>query len=135
MSLIVLDDHLLPSLVQVPVQRWATVKRLHDLRPAEVIKDDRVPSLLRAVKRPTFVTIAAGFCNRSLRDPAYCILYFALRDDQQTQLPRLLRRLFRLPEFRTRAVRMGKVARISSNGIEYWQHGERERYRLAWRGS
>lgn len=133
MSLIVLDDQLLPSLVQAPIQAWATAQRLRDLRPAEVIKDDRVPSLLRELKRPTFVTIDAGFYDRNLCDPAYSILYFALRDDQQPQLPGLLRRLFRLSEFKTRAVRMGKVARISRDGIGYWQHREKDMHLLTWR--
>lgn len=133
MSLIVLDDQLLPGLVQAPIRVWATAQRLRDLRPAEVIKDDRVPSLLRELKRPTFITIDTGFYDRSLCDPAYCLLYFALRDDQQSQLSGLLRRLFRLPEFKTRAVRMGKVARISRDGIGYWRHREKAMHLLAWR--
>jgi hypothetical protein len=39
------------------IARWITVQRLRDLRPDQVIKDDRVPALLRELRQPTFVTI------------------------------------------------------------------------------
>ena len=44
----------------------------------------------------------------------------------------LLRRLLRLPEFRTRAVRMGKVAYVNPTRIEYWQLGDGRLHRLTW---
>ena len=57
MSQIILDDQLFDLEVLVPIARWITVQRLRDLRPGEVIKDERVPALLRQLPRPTFVTI------------------------------------------------------------------------------
>ena len=81
MSQIVLDDQLFDLEVVVPLARWITVQRLRDLRPNEVIKDDRVPRLLREVRQPAFVTIDMGFWDKSLRDPKYCILCFPLRND------------------------------------------------------
>jgi len=100
MSQIILDDQLFDLEVLVPIARWITVQRLRDLRPGEVIKDDRVPGLLRQLRQPTFVTIDMGFWNRGLRDARYCILCFPLRNEKQYELPGLLRRLLRLPEFR-----------------------------------
>ena len=47
MSQIVLDDQLFDVEVLVPLARWITVQRLRELRPSEVIKDERVPALLR----------------------------------------------------------------------------------------
>ena len=112
MSQIILDDQLFDLEVLVPIARWITVQRLRDLRPGEVIKDDRVPVLLRQLRQPTFVTIDMGFWNRGLRDARYCILCFPLRNDKQYELSGLLRRLLRLPEFRTKRARMGKVAQV-----------------------
>lgn len=74
MSQLVLDDQLFDLEVLIPLARWITVQRLRELRPGEVIKDERVPSLLRQLREPTFVTIDAGFWNRGLRDNQYCIL-------------------------------------------------------------
>ena len=132
MSQIILDDQLFDLEVLVPIARWITVQRLRDLRPGEVIKDDRVPVLLRQLRQPTFVTIDMGFWNRGLRDARYCILCFPLRNEKQYELPGLLRRLLRLPEFRTKRARMGKVAQVSPTRIEYWQLGDEQLHRLIW---
>src|SRR5438552_3241244 len=88
---------------RLPVHSVLTIQ---ELRPNEQILDDRIPQILRALRHPTFVTIDQGFWNRRLCHPAYCILHFPLRDDQQSRLPGLLRALWRLPEFRVRKRRM-----------------------------
>ncbi len=132
MSQIILDDQLFDVEVLIPIARWITVQRLRDLRPGEVIKDERVPELLRRVRQPTFVTIDLDFWNRGLRDGEFCILCFALRNDEQDQLPDLLRRLLRLPEFSTKSSRMGKVARVSTSEIQFWKLGEERLSRVMW---
>jgi hypothetical protein len=53
-SQIILDDQLYDQEVLIPVARWTTVQRLRELRPHEVIKDERVPELLRQLREPTF---------------------------------------------------------------------------------
>lgn len=132
MSQIILDEQLNRDRVLTPLLEWITVKKLEDLRPNEVIKDDRIPSLLRELKSPTFVTIDDGFWNRDLSDPNYCILYFALQDHQQAQIPNLLRQLLKLTEFKTKAVRMGKVAKVGITHIEYWQWGSIQKINRLW---
>ncbi len=132
MSLFVLDDHLSPEVVRDPLLRWSTARFLRDVRPSEVIKDERVPSILRMLRTPTFVTIDEGFRNQARRDHRYCILYFALREDEQRDIPALLRRLLRLPEFHTRAARMGKVARVSRDRVIWWQLGDERPFTVHW---
>lgn len=108
MSQFVLDEQLFERAVEKPIARWAVVSNLHHLRPNEVIKDDRVPMILRQLKYPTFITIDMAFWNPRLRHPKYCILCFPFRNDEQELIPDLLRRLLRFPEFRSKAARMGK---------------------------
>lgn len=132
MSQIILDDQLFDREVLIPIARWITVERLRNLRPGEVIKDERVPVLLRQLRLPTFITIDMGFWDRTLVDARYCILCFPLRNEEQDQLPQLLRRLLKLPEFHTKATRMGKVARISTSRIDYWRLADEQMYNLAW---
>jgi hypothetical protein len=126
MSQLVLDDQLDVQVIVPALEGWITAVRLQNLRPTEHILDDRVPEILRTLKTPTFVTIDHGFWSRRLCHPGYCILYLNLAKDEQERLPDLLRRLFRLPEFRTRAVRMGKVARIRQETVTYWEAGEKK---------
>jgi hypothetical protein len=105
---------------------------LRDLRPDQVIKDEWVPTILRELRQPPFVTIDMGFWNARLRDAHYCILCFPLRSDEQRAIPGLLRHLLRLPEFATKAARMGKVARVSPMQVDYWQLGDEQPHRLSW---
>ena len=132
MSQFVLDDQLDPRDVRNPISRWSTARFLREVRPGSVVKDDRVPVVLRALRTPTFISIDAGFYRRTGRDHRYCILFFALRSDEQDAIPALLRRLLRLPEFRTRAARMGKVARVSRDHVSWWQIGNDVEHTLAW---
>ena len=135
MSQLILDDQLDEITLLEPLKRWITVQRLGRIRPGEVIKDERIPMLLRELKQPTFLTIDNGFWNKNLRDTRYCIIYFALQDNEQWIIPNLLRGLFRQPEFRTKAARMGKVARVSTIQVEYWQFGEEQLHKLVWNKS
>ena len=134
MSQFVLDEQLDHDTVLAPLQNWVSAERLTALRPGEHILDDRVPALLRALRRPTFLSIDSYFWRAAQCDPRYCILYFALRRDQQPLLPGLLRALLLLPGFRTRAARMGKVARISTRTIEYRSFRAQGVQRLTWSG-
>ena len=135
MSQLVLDDQLDLRAVLRPLRKWITARRLQELRPGELILDDRVPQILRTLKQPTFVTIDQGFWSPRWTDHNYAIVCFALRNDQQRRLPGLLRALFRHPEFRTRAKRMGKVARVGLTTIEWWQFRRADLHQVAWKGA
>jgi hypothetical protein len=53
----VVDAALADHFVLKPIQKWTKVISIRDLRPHEVIKDDRIPVLLRELNQPTFLTI------------------------------------------------------------------------------
>lgn len=126
MSQIVLDDQLDVQVFVPALAGWTTAVRSQDLRPRQHILDDRVPEILRTLRTPTFITIDLGFWDRGLCHPGYCILYFEGGKNEQQRVPGLLRRLFRLPEFRTRTLRMGKVARIRRDSVIYWELAMKE---------
>ena len=70
--MIVLDEQLLSYGVQASIARWyrGAVTDITQLRPSTVILDEAIPMLLRAVSRPTFVTInIADFWRRLAPDP------------------------------------------------------------------
>jgi hypothetical protein len=131
--MLVIDAALSDKDVLKPLQKLMSTRSIRDVRPYEVIKDDRVPALLRKLTSPTFITTdEAGFWHRHLCSAAYCILYFALSEYQQEQIPSLLRRFLRLPEFKIKASRMGKVVRMSLANIKYYQLGDQKLHVLAW---
>lgn len=132
MTTVVLDDQLSAPLVRDPLVRWTRARFLREIRPQEVIKDERVPAILRTLRGPTFVTIDNWFWDRRRRDAGYCIVYVALREDEQEDVAKLLRRLFRHPEFRTRALRMGKVVRVSRERVVWWQRGDDRQHAADW---
>ena len=132
MGQIILDEQIFDTEVLIPLTQWITAQRLRDLRPDQVIKDERVPMILRELRQPTFITIDMGFWNARLRDGRYCILCFPLRSDEQRAIPGLLRHLLRMSGFGTKAARMGKVARVSQSHIDYWQLGDEQPHRLSW---
>lgn len=128
MSQIVLDEHLGDSEVLESLRRWISAVKIIDLAPDETLKDDRLLQFLRRQKQPTFVTLDAGFFHKNLCDRRYCLIYFVIFHQQQNRIPGLLRQLFRLPEFKTKAVRMGSVVRVSGDQVEFWRLGERTRH-------
>jgi hypothetical protein len=128
MSQIVLDEHLGDSEVLESLRRWISAVKIIDLVPDETLKDDRLLQFLRRQKQPTFVTLDAGFFHKNLCDRRYCLIYCVVLHQQQNSIPGLLRQLFRLPEFKTKAVRMGSVVRVSGDQVEFWRLGERTRH-------
>jgi len=123
--MLIIDAALSDAEVLEPLQNLMQTRPIRDVRPYEIVKDDRVPVLLRELAYPTFIAIdEAGFWHRHLCSNAYCILCFAFSDAQQELIPSLLRRLLQLPEFKTKANRMGKVARVSQANIKYYQSGD-----------
>ena len=132
MSHLVLDEHLSREEVLEPLRSWRSIQKIEDLTPNETLKDDRILQSSRRQQQPTFVTLDGGFFLRKHRDPRYRLLYFVIPRQQQAHLPGLLRRLFRLPAFKTKAARMGKVVRISNEQIEFWRVGEEKKQILRW---
>jgi hypothetical protein len=55
-----------------------------------------------------------------------------LTADRAEEIAHWLRRLFKLPEFKTKKTRMGKVALISRRGIQYYSAGEKLIHLLGW---
>jgi len=135
MASIVVDDHLHKQSLVARIGKWATVRRLAEVRPREIIKDDCVPQLLRDLQFPTFVTMDGGFWRRRLRDRRYCIMYFALDISYQDHVPALLRHLLRLPLFKTRASRMGTVVKSTFDRVSFWRIGDERLHRMDWQPS
>jgi len=106
---------------------------IKQLRPPTHILDEAIPTLLREVRQPTFVTINTTDFWRHIRaDGSYCVLCFPLPQRRAEETGTLTRRLFRLPEFKTKKARMGKVAFVGSKEIYFYQAHDQRVRRLSW---
>jgi hypothetical protein len=127
---IVLDEHLHGARTIAAIASWyrGRVISITALRPHSVIKDEAIPTLLRGVRQPTFVTInASDFWRRAQPDARYCIVTVDVPSERLWAVSHLLRRLLRHPEFATKASRMGKIVRVAANVIEFYEADGRVR--------
>jgi hypothetical protein len=134
--MIVLDEQLQGLELEEAVARWyrGAVFVVKKLRPGMVIKDEAIPTLLRQLKQPTFVTInSMDFWRRVPADHAYCIICLELPTAQVKEIPVLLRQLLRLPEFKTKKARRGKVVLVRERRLQYYSPHEKLVHILRWR--
>jgi len=126
--MLVLDEQLLGRNLEVELRHWyrGPVIFITELRPATVIKDEAIPTLLRQQRSPTFVTINANdFWHKVAIDPHFCVICFPLPDSQASAIPSLLHRMLRHHLFRTKASRMGKVLRVTQDTVNYYTYRNR----------
>lgn len=121
--MIVLDEQIHGPSIAEPIAAWypGRVISVTTLRPKTVIKDDAMPTLLRAATHPTFVTINVSDFWRSVpADPRYAIVCVDFPAWRVLEIPDWLRRLFRTSAFKTKTARMGTVVRLRPSLIEYY---------------
>lgn len=132
--MIVVDENLIDPLIVDAIATWyrGPVVSLRRLRPGTIIKDDALPALLNQQSQATFVTNnVTDFWRIARADRRYCIIAFAVSQEQALEIPNLLRRLLRLAEFRTKARRMGKIIRVRPSVVEYYA-SDRQIHTLTW---
>jgi hypothetical protein len=133
--MIVLDEELQGLGLEESIAQWyrGAVLVVKQLRPGTVIKDEAIPTLLRRAQQPTFVTINHGdFWRRIPAESSFCVVCFKLTADQAQEIPVMLRRLLRLPEFRTKRERIGKVVSVSRREIQYYSNRDKLIHILGW---
>jgi hypothetical protein len=132
--MIVLDEQIGGPSIAEPIAAWyaGRVIPISALRPRTAINDDSIAMLLRGVPFPTFVTInIADFWRVIPADSRYAVVCMDLTAQQVLEIPDRLRRLLRIPTFKTKASRMGKVIRLRPTRIEYYEADGRVHV-LAW---
>jgi hypothetical protein len=127
--MLVLDEQLLGRNLEVELRHWyrGPVIFITELRPATVIKDEAIPTLLRQQRSPTFVTInESDFWRKVAISRHFCVVCFPLPDSQAGAIPTLLRRVLRHHLFRTKVLRMGKVLRVTQDAVSYYTYRNRQ---------
>lgn len=120
---IIVDENIRGALVIDSIASWypGQVIPVTDLRRETIVEDDGITTLLHQVPNPTFVTInVSDFWLKFQPHKNYCIIGIVLLGSQSQHAPNILRNLFRLPSFRTKAARMGKIICVRPSSIDYY---------------
>jgi len=93
------------------------------------VKDRDIIPLLHQKRRLTFFTLDKDFFQLRLCHAAYGIAYLDTRADDAAYF---VRRFLRHTRFDSEAKRMGIIARLHQNGIQFWQHKHGGTQRVGW---
>lgn len=122
--MIVLDEQIGSPALAEEIAKWypGRVAILKDLRTQSVVKDDATATLLRTVPSPTFVTINVRHFWRVVRaESQFSVIAMDLSLNQVDEVSGWLRKCLSLPEFKTKAKRMGIVALLRPTRIEFYR--------------
>jgi len=121
--MIVLDEQLMDPQIIEDFENWykGAVITILDLRPRTQIGDDAIPTLLRKVKQPTFITINySDFWKVVAASKDYCIICLKLSGGRSLEVSELARGVLKMKEFSTKKARMGKVISWSDDKMSYY---------------
>lgn len=121
--MIVVDENIHSREIMSSISGWyrGQVISVTQLRPRTVILDEAIPMLLHQLAQPTFVTTNVDdFWLKITAHSAYCFVCMYLPKERNKEIPIFLRELLSRPEFKTKALRMGKVVRISPRDLLYY---------------
>lgn len=128
--MLVLDENL-PAGQRSLLRKWRIRFRSvgGELGKAGMQDEDLIPMLHR-MAHPTFVSLDGDFHRLELVHRRYCLVWLNVRSRDAADF---LRKFLRHPLFNTRARRMGKVVRVHSEGVSWWQLGRRSLLEAPWR--
>jgi hypothetical protein len=92
-------------------------------------QDPNIIPLLHGLGEVTFFTQDEDFFKSRLCHPRYCLVFLDVKPGETASY---VRRFLRHPALNTHAKRMGLVARVNVEGIQYWQRGQARKSSLHW---
>jgi hypothetical protein len=128
--LIILDHNIPEDQVQRLRRRRVRFRQIgFEVGRPEWDDQQEILRFLHATKRITFFTRDLGFFRASWRHANYCLVILSVPVlDTANHVSQLLRH----PRFNTRAKRMGKVIRVSTKNITFWEIGRQRQSTARW---
>ena len=125
----VLDENIIAS-QREKLRQWGIPFRQigHELANRGA-KDPQIILLLLRLKQPTFFTRDLDYFESRLCHPDYCLAWLNVRPDDAALF---IRRFLSHPDFSTHLQRLGKVARVHSDGLEFWSWGQARKLIREW---
>jgi hypothetical protein len=127
----ILDENILEPQRQVLLKWGVSFRQIGFEVGRKGMKDTEIIPFLISLNHPTFFTLDADFCRKSLCHSRYCLVFLNVGEDEA---PAYVRRLLHHPRFSTQARRMGTVIRISATGLSvFYMHALAEEH-FPWPG-
>lgn len=128
--MIVLDQNI-PTEERKKLDEWGirTRKIGVDIGWAWMSDEGHIIPLLHSLRQPTFFTLDLGFYRRKFCHPNYCIVVL---DISESQVAEFVRRFMRHKDFNTKAKRMGRIVKITTDGIYWWEISATSEKKLRW---
>jgi hypothetical protein len=126
----VLDENVPASQREMLLHRHVRVRQIGVDVGRSGMQDDEIIPLLIRLRRPTFFTRDEDFFDRQLCHARYCLVYLDVR---RQEVALFVRRLLADANFNTQAKRMGKVVRVSHDGLTVWKSRVARATRFNWR--
>lgn len=95
----------------------------------KTMPDEEILARLHRTRLCTFFSSDKGLYRRELCHPSYCL---AVVEGPPDKLAKYAMRFLRHRDFRTHALRMGKIAALRHTGIVYWTRNAARERTLAW---
>jgi hypothetical protein len=129
---VIILDHNLPEDQIEQLRRWRIHFRQIGFEVGRPEWDDQQQILryLHTTRQVTFFTRDLGFYRRRLCHSNYCLVVLTV---PVLETAGYIRRFLRHPMFRTVANRQGRVSKVSTDRITFWQAGEQRHVTLGWR--
>lgn len=93
------------------------------------IQDPDIIPLLHRLKQPAFFTHDRDFFRRGLVHQNYCLVWLDMYDGKAAEF---IRAFLKHESFNTAAKRMGIVARVHHQGIDFWQRNRAALQHARW---
>ena len=91
--------------------------------------DENIIPLLHRLAQPTFFTHDVDFYRRELQHAGYALIWLDL---PPTEAARYIRAFLRHPDFDTHTKRLGKVVRVHSDGLTFFDSRHGRAKQVAW---
>jgi len=126
---VIILDHNIPEGQVEQLQQWRIRFRQvgYEIGRPEWDDQQEILRYLHQAKRVTFFTRDLGFFTPRFGHANYCLVAIA---SPVLETAFLIRRFLRHPDFKTRASRIGKVVRLSTTRIAYWESGRKYQQNL-----
>jgi hypothetical protein len=128
---VIILDHNIPNDQAAQLQRRRVRFRQIGFEVGRPEWDDQQEILrfLHATKQITFFTRDLGFFRAPLRHANYCLVALTVPVLETAQY---ISKLLRHPDFNTRAKRNGRVVRVSTKSIAFWEIGRMQQRTIHW---
>jgi hypothetical protein len=128
---VILLDHNIPEDQREQLQRWQIRFRQigHGVGRPEWDDQQEILRYLHRAKRVTFFSRDLGFFHPRFCHSIYCLVVIS---GHYLETASLIRRFLRHSEFKTHAMRAGKVFKLSSVKAYWWKIGQNYQQSLAW---